>query len=186
MSNGKNLVVVSGPSGCGKDTVVEELMRRNPEISLSVSCTSRNKRDYEVEGKHYYFISKEEFRKRVDAGMMLEYAEYSGNYYGTPRSEIELKLEENKIVILVIEVNGAKQVKALLPDSLLVFIVPPSIEELEQRLKLRHTESEAERSERLVIAAREIQSAADYDLIIENDEVKSCAEKLEKAIFPER
>ncbi len=182
IENEKYLVVVSGPSGCGKDTVVKELMRIRPDISLSISCTSRPKRDYEVHGEHYYFITREEFEQRVSAGKMLEYTEYAGNYYGTPLTEIEEKLSRKETVILVIEVEGARRVKDMFPDSLLVFIVPPSLEELERRLKLRNTESVQEREKRLEIARRELRYLAEYDHVLENDEVSVCAAELDITI----
>ena len=180
--NEKYLVVVSGPSGSGKDTVVKELISRRPDMNLAVSCTSRGKRDYEQDGEHYFFVSREEFLRRVSKGGMLEYTEYSGNYYGTPLDEIENRIDNEETVILVIEVNGAKRVKELFPDSLLVFVVPPSLDELDRRLRLRNTESEVERGRRMEIAQVEMSRLADYDRVIENDIVENCAVKLEKCI----
>ena len=178
----KYLVVVSGPSGCGKDTVVMELMHRRPDIELAVSMTSRPKRDYEIEGSHYYFVSREEFEHRISEGEMVEYTEYAGNYYGTPKKEIEEKLVNRQTVVLVIEFNGAKKIKELYPGSLLVFIVPPSIEELERRLRLRDTEENWEVEKRLEIAEEELKHLADYDFVIENVKFRECAKKLEDTI----
>jgi len=172
------LVVVSGPSGCGKDTVVKELLRIKKDVSLSVSCTTRKKRDYEVDGKDYYFLTREQFERRIKDKRMLEYTEYSGNYYGTPLDELEEKLKNKQTVVLVIEVNGARRVKELYKNSLLVFIVPPSLEELERRLSLRNTETVTEISKRLEIAEYELRQLADYDEVVQNDQVDRCAEML--------
>ena len=180
--NEKYLVVVSGPSGCGKDTVVDKLIESNPKCSLSVSFTSRPMRSYEIDGEHYHFVTREDFLKRADEGEMLEYAEYSGHLYGTPFSEIENKLRRGETVILVIDVNGARQIKKTLQNALSVFITPPSLDELERRLKQRHTESDSERKKRLQIAEKEIQSASEYDCVVENDVVTNCAEKLKGII----
>jgi guanylate kinase len=178
----KYLVVVSGPSGCGKDTVVMELMRRRPDIELAVSMTSRPKRDYEIEGNHYYFVSREEFELRISEEEMVEYTEYAGNYYGTPKKEIEDRLVNRQTVVLVIEFNGAKRIKEMYPDSLLVFIVPPSLEELERRLRLRDTEENWEVEKRLEIAKEELKHLADYDFVIENEKFRECAKNLEDTI----
>jgi len=180
--NGGRIVVVSGPSGCGKDSVVDELLRKRQDMTLSVSCTSREKRTYEIEGEHYYFISKEEFERLIDDGKMLEYAEYAGHYYGTSLAEIERKFEQDKTLILVIEINGADSIKRIYPDSLRVFIVPPSLEELRQRLRLRNTESGAEIEKRLEIAGIEMSHALEFDHVIINDKVEDCANKLMEII----
>ncbi len=169
------LVVVSGPSGCGKDTVVKELLRRKSDASLAVSCTTRSKRDYEIDGKDYYFINREQFEKRIADNRMLEYTEYNGNMYGTPLDELENKLADRNTVVLVIEVNGARNVKERYPNSLLVFIVPPSIEELERRLFNRNTETKEEIERRLAIAEEELKHLASYDEVIQNDTVEHCA-----------
>ncbi len=178
----RRLVVVSGPSGCGKDTVVKELIRMREDITVSVSCTTRAVRGEEKHGVNYYYISKQEFEQRLAKGRMLEYTEYAENYYGTPMDELEEKLTDEQTVILVIEVNGAKQVKAIYPNSLLVFIIPPSLEELERRLKLRATENDTQVEKRLKIAETELKSLADYDIVIENDVVECCAKRLAEAI----
>ncbi len=180
--NQRRLVVVSGPSGCGKDTVVKELIRIKENVSVSVSCTTRAVRGCEQHGVNYYYITKQEFNERLAKGRMLEYTEYADNLYGTPMDELEQKLADDQTVILVIEVNGAKQVKEIYPDSLLVFIIPPSLEELERRLKLRATEDISQVEERLMIAKTELKSLADYDIVIENDVVSSCAKRLSDAI----
>ena len=179
---GKYLVVVSGPSGSGKDTVVEQLIKSNPYISLAVSCTSREKRDYEVDGEHYYFITRDEFKRYIEEGLMLEWVEYSGNYYGTPISEITKRLEAKKTVILVIEVNGGMTIKKLFPDALLVFLLPPSMEELEARLRKRRTETDSAVAHRLAIAEQEMTYAKEYDTVIVNKTVEMTTELLIKNI----
>ena len=179
---GKRIVVVSGPSGCGKDSVVGEMMRESRGMALSVSCTSREKRDYENEGEHYYFISKEEFERLISEGMMLEYTEYSGNYYGTSLAEIKSKLEHNRTVILVIEIIGASNIKKLYPGSLRVFIVPPSFEELGCRLRRRNSESGAEIERRLEIARDEMAKASEFDRVIVNRTKEACAKELMEII----
>lgn len=176
------LVVLSGPSGSGKDTISKAIRARRGDIAVSISCTTRRPRGTEKHGEDYYFISKEDFLDRVARGRMLEYTEYAGNYYGTPMDELEKKLDGKTTVLLVIEVNGARKVKEVYPNSLLVFIVPPSLEELEKRLKLRNTETDMERSKRMEIAKKELKHLADYDFVIENDIVDHCAERLSDII----
>ncbi len=182
MINQSKLVVVSGPSGCGKDTVVGCLMKMREDVFLSVSCTTRKPRNNEIDGVHYYFLSEEEFIKRVEKKRMLEYTNYAGHYYGTPMDELEEKLTGNNTVVLIIEVEGAKNVKETYPDSLCVFIVPPSLEVLEERLRLRGTEDEAEIKERLAIAEKELKELKFYDVSLENDIAEVCASKLSRAI----
>ena len=178
MINERKLVVVSGPSGCGKDTVVKHLMALREDIMLSVSCTTRKPRKNEVEGTHYYFLSNEEFEDRVERGRMLEYTKYDGRYYGTPMDEIEQKIVGGNTVVLIIEVKGAKNVKSTYPDSLCIFIVPPSLEALEQRLRARETEDDDEIKRRLEIAASELEELTFYDYAIENEIAIECAQKL--------
>lgn len=177
-NNDKYLVVISGPSGSGKDTIAERLLIDNNNMSLSVSYTSRKKRDYEVDGVHYFFTSREKFLEMKEKGLMLETVEYNGNYYGTPLPELYEKLESKKTVILVIDVKGAMRVKELFPEALLVFIVPPSMEELEERLKKRSTETEDDLKSRMEIAKHEMTFMDDYNVIMVNDEVDKCKEQL--------
>ncbi|MEG2939228.1 MAG: guanylate kinase, partial [Oscillospiraceae bacterium] len=125
MIDERKLIVVSGPSGCGKDTVVKHLMALRDDVMLSTSCTTRKPRVNEVNGVHYYFVTEKDFMRRVEANRMLEYTKYAGNYYGTPLDELEQKLVGDNIVVLIIEVKGARNVKIRYPDSLCVFIVPP-------------------------------------------------------------
>lgn len=182
MINERNLVIVSGPSGCGKDTVVKLLMAMRDDVLLSTSCTTRKPRENEVDGVHYYFLTEQEFKDRIERGRMLEYTQYSGNWYGTPLDEIEQKLVGGNTVVLIIEVKGAKNVKEMCPESLCVFIVPPSIEALEERLRSRMTESEEEIQRRLEIAETELKELDFYDFAIENKVAVDCAVELSNLI----
>lgn len=182
MTKGK-LIVVSGPSGVGKDTVVSEYLKIHPEDVLSVSMTSRPKRDYEVDGVHYYFRTKEGFEEEVEKGNLLEYATYNGNYYGTPKSEVIKRLEDGINVILVIEIQGARNIKNMLgDDALLIFVLPPSIEELRERLIKRGTESLEQINNRLAIAEKEINENTFYDYKIINDNIDDAVKSLENII----
>lgn len=182
MINEQKLVVVSGPSGCGKDTVVRHLMALRDDVLQSVSCTTRHPRENEVDGTHYYFLTEAEFQDRVRRDRMLEYTQYSGNLYGTPLDEIEQKLIGGNTVVLIIEVKGAKNVKQMYPKSLCVFIVPPSLEALEERLRSRMTEDEEEIQRRLKIAETELRELHYYDYSIENRVAIECAEQLSDII----
>ena len=182
MSKGK-LIVVSGPSGVGKDTVVSEYLKRNKKDKLSVSMTSRPIRDGEVNGINYYFKTKEGFEEEIKKGNLLEYAMYNGNYYGTPKSEIEDRLNNGINVILVIEVQGARNVKKMMgKDVLLIFILPPSIEELKDRLVNRNTENIDQINNRLDIAKKEIEESTFYDYSIINDNLEDAVNSLENII----
>ncbi len=182
MKKGK-LIVVSGPSGVGKDTVVSEYLKLHPEDVLSISMTSRPKRDYEIDGVHYYFKTKEGFEEEIEKGNLLEYALYNGNYYGTPKSEVIKRLEDGINVILVIEVQGARNIKNMLKDDvLLIFVLPPSIEELRDRLINRGTDSIEVINERLEIAEKEIRENTFYDYKIINDDIDNAVKSLENII----
>ena len=183
MKKGK-LFVISGPSGVGKDTIVNEYLKEN-YAHLSVSATTRNPREGEIHGIHYYFYTNEEFEDRIKKGDFLEYATYNNCYYGTPKSKIEEKLNEGINVILVIEVQGAKKVKELIKESVLIFILPPSIEELEERLKVRNLDSEEMIQNRLKIAEEEIKEAGFYDYVLVNKDVKGAVNKLKMIIDEE-
>ncbi len=173
------LIVMSGPSGVGKGTVRKALFdMKNHNLTYSVSMTTRKMREGEVDGKDYYFVSKEEFLKRIDEGKFLEYAQFVGNYYGTPLDKVNEQLDEGKEVFLEIEVEGAMQVKKKVPDCVLIFIVPPSKEALYSRLKNRGTESEEVIQQRIEKANREFKVAKNYDYIVVNDEVNNAADRV--------
>ena len=171
------LVVVSAPSGCGKDTVVAEVLKRMPDkCFLSVSMTTRPMRSGETEGVEYFFVTRDEFLKCIDEGEMLEYAIYGDNMYGTPVKPVKDMLESGKTVFLIIEVEGGENVKKAFPDATKIFIIPPSMAELERRLRGRGTDSEEDIRKRLEIAKGEILRADEYDFIVENDELESAVE----------
>ena len=172
------LYVISGPSGCGKGTVVRELLDRNENIFLSVSATTRSPRDGEVHGQHYYFLSKEQFEERIAADGMLEHASYCGNYYGTPKDAVMQMCRDGKDVILEIEVQGALQIKKKCPEAVLIFILPPSLEELSRRLIDRNTEDMDTVYKRLSKSTEEMQYAKDYDYTVVNDTVSETVDQI--------
>ena len=163
------LVVISGPSGVGKSTVISRLMAKRDDFVFSISATTRKPRTGEKDGVHYYFISREQFQDMIKEDAFLEYAEYAGNFYGTPRGPIEDSLAEGKNVILDIEVQGALQVQQKMPEALSIFFAPPSFQELERRLRGRNQDSEEKILIRLETAKKEIKKANQYDYIIVND-----------------
>ena len=173
------LVVISGPSGVGKGTVRKALFER-PDHNLvySVSMTTRPMRPGEVDGKDYYFVTKEEFMKNLDQGKFLESAEFVGNYYGTPLDKVNENLDNGNEVVLEIEVEGASQVKSKMPDAVMIFIAPPSKQALYDRLKRRGTENESQVMARIAKANREFKSAYLYDYIVVNDEVNNAADRI--------
>ncbi len=175
---GKNLIVVSGPSGCGKDTVVKYILENDERFSLSVSATTRAKRPTEKHEEDYIFLRKEEFLEKIENEEFLEYTSYCDNYYGTLKSQIEKRVDMGKVVILVIEVQGAQNVKKVYPESLAIFIAPPSLEELERRLRNRNTEDETGIKQRLFKAKEELGFQSSYDYIVENNSVEQCAKSI--------
>ena len=180
MSKGK-LVVISGASGVGKGTVVKEMMKRRDDLLFSVSATTRDPRPGEVDMVHYYFVSKHQFREMIRAEALLEYSEHNENYYGTPRAQALEKMEQG-IVLLDIEPNGAKQVRQAMPEATLIFIMPPSMEELERRLRGRGDTSEEQIKIRLERAVWEMEQSGWYDHVVVNDVAERCAEEILKII----
>jgi len=172
------LVVVSGPSGVGKGTVVAEACRHRPDLRVSVSATTRAPREGEVDGVNYHFLSRRDFKDRIDHGDMLEYAEFAGNLYGTPRTEVLKALSDGATVVLEIELQGARQVKAVMPDALTVFLEPPSMFELAARLRSRGTEDADEIDRRLRVAEAEMAAAPEFDVRIVNADVQQTAQRL--------
>ena len=172
------LTVLSGPSGVGKDAVIEMIRARSRWVRLSVSVTTRRKRDYEVDGEHYHFVNRAEFRRLVEGGQLLEWAEFAGNLYGTPRDQVEGLLAQGIPVLLKIDIQGARQVRAALPDAQLVFLAPPSFEELARRLTGRGTEDAETIRRRLEHAHEELDAAPEFDKIIVNDSVERAADEL--------
>ena len=178
MNKDRYLVVVSGPSGCGKDTVVKTMREKHPEIEVSVSATSRAMREGEAEGVNYYYMTRETFQQKVQAGEILEYTQYNGNLYGTPKHEVDTRIAQGRTVILVIEVEGAGNIRKLYPEALTIFLLPPSMEELENRLRSRGTEDEETIQRRLKRAETEIANSVNYDEHVVNDVVDTCAEEI--------
>ncbi|MFD8492165.1 guanylate kinase [Amycolatopsis sp. NPDC059657] len=172
------LTVVSGPSGVGKSSVVGELRRLRPDIFYSVSVTTRKPRPGEVDGEHYHFIDRAAFDAMVAKGELLEHAEFTGNCYGTPRAAVERALAEGRPAVLEIELQGARQVRAAMPQARLVMLMPPSWEELVGRLTGRGTEAEAAVQARLAEAERELAAAGEFDERVVNAEVRAAAEQL--------
>ena len=178
MSEKGLLVVFSGPSGAGKDTVLKRLMEKEPGIRLSVSATTRAPREGETDGKDYHFLTRAHFDELVANDKMLEHAEYCGNCYGTPSEPIEKWQAEGCDVILEIEVQGGAQIKAKRPDCVSIFVLPPSLEVLENRLRRRGTESEEAIQKRLGAAKAEIAKAVLYDYIIVNDDLETAVSEM--------
>ena len=170
------LLVISGFSGAGKGTVVKRLLEQHNDYALSISATTRSPREGEQDGREYFFKSKEEFEKMIEASELIEYARYVDNYYGTPKAYVEEQLKEGKNVILEIEIQGALNIKSMFPDAVLLFIMPPSAKELERRLVGRGTEDEATIRARLSRASEEAQGVENYNYIVINDDVDSCVE----------
>ena len=180
------LIVLSGPSGSGKNTVCDEVKKNNKNIWESISMTSRKPRKGEIDGKSYYFVTEEEFKKNIEDDNMLEYAKFAGNYYGTPKKNIQKHLDNGEDVILVIEIQGALQIKQKVAQALFVFLLPPSMKELKRRLIDRNTESSSKVMERFERAYKEINELSKYNYVIVNDNVKDAAKKLESIILAER
>ncbi len=177
------LIVFTGPSGVGKGTLLRALRHRYPALKLSVSATTRSPRVGEVDGQDYFFISRDAFQAMIDRGELLEWAEFAGNFYGTPKAAIAQAIEAGHWVILEIELEGARQVRETFPDALQLFVLPPSLEELESRIRLRGTEADDAIERRLQRALVEIEAASEFDEQIVNDDLEVALQQLETAIF---
>ncbi len=179
----KNFYVISGSSGVGKGTVIKEFLRRNPNFRLSISCTTRGMREGEVDGVNYFFLNREEFQNCIKNNEFLEWAEFSGNFYGTKREFVEKCLENDENLILEIDTKGALQVQSLMDNAVLIFIAPPSVQELEKRLRGRHTETEEAIQKRLNSIKLEIENSKHFDYKIINDTVENAVKELERIIL---
>ena len=180
------LIVISGPSGAGKDTIVEKVLKKDKNTWLSVSATSRKIRKGEKEGVNYFFLTKEEFEERIKNNYFLEYAMYADNYYGTPKEEIIKKLDAGLDVILVIEIEGAKKIKELVPEALFIFIMPPSEKILLKRLSGRQTEDKEKIIKRFNLAYQEMNEVTKYNYVVVNDELDEAISKVEALIKAEK
>ena len=187
--NGKGrglLIIISGPSGAGKGTICKSFMERNENVALSVSATTRSPRTGEVEGVNYYFMSKEKFKEKITSNDFLEHAEVYDNYYGTPKSNVEEILESGKDVILEIDIQGALKVKENTEEGVFIFVLPPSMEELKQRIINRGSETQESLMKRFKSAYKEINYISKYNYAVVNDKVENAVQKLEAIISAEK
>lgn len=180
------LIVVSGPSGAGKDTICQKLIKENSNIWMSVSMTTRKPRPLEKDGIDYFFVSSEEFENKINDNTFLEYASYNDNYYGTPKDKVEEKLNEGKDVILVIDINGAVNIKKIIPSALFIFIMPPDMETLKNRLIGRKTESKDKVVQRFITAYNEVNNYKKYNYVVVNDKVEDAVNKVKSIIQSEK
>ncbi|MGK7948056.1 MAG: guanylate kinase [Xenococcaceae cyanobacterium] len=182
MSTGK-LIVITGPSGVGKGTIVRSLLASYPQLSLSISATTRKPRPGEIDGRDYYFVDRAEFATMIEADKLLEWAEYAGNYYGTPKEGVEVALNLGKLILLEIELIGARKIKQIFPSALRLFILPPSLAELETRLRRRGKDSEEAILQRLARAKMEISASNEFNHCLVNDDLAQTIEKVAELIF---
>ncbi len=180
------LIVISAPSGAGKGTIINELLKRNDNFYLSISTTSRPIRTNDIPGVTYNFVSKEEFEQKINEGYFLEYTNYVGNYYGTPRSTIKEKLDQGLDVILEIEIEGATNIKKLIPEAIFIFILPPSLKDMVTRLKKRGTDSNEKIIKRFHTAYKEINEVTKYNYVVVNDIIENAVDKVDAIIKAEK
>lgn len=186
MSDSGKLIVVSGPSGAGKSTVISRVMAADRRVVFSVSATTRKPREGEVDGVNYFFTDVSAFERMIETGALLEYAQYVGNYYGTPREPVEENLKRGFSVLFDIEVQGAMQIKELCPEAILIFVIPPYFREIEKRLHARGTDSEEKIFQRIETARKEYAMACNYDYIVINDDPESAANEIVAIITAEK
>lgn len=184
MRKGK-LFVLSGPSGVGKGSICRELFKKIDDVELSISMTTRDAREGEVHGVHYYFVSREEFEANIEAGGFLEYAQTFENYYGTPKAPVIEHLERGRDVLLEIDVKGGMQVKKAYPEAVLIFVLPPTLETLRERLHKRGSESEEKVNQRLSIAMEEMGYLPEYEYFVINDDLMEAVEVVEEIVDAE-
>lgn len=180
------VIVISGPSGAGKSTFVHAILERHPDIVYSVSATSRARREHETEGVDYFYLGRDDFRKRIEKGEFAEWAEVHGELYGTLRAQVDQALAAGKNVLLDIDVQGGRAVRRIYPDGVFIFILPPSMESLEKRLRGRNTDSEERIRLRIENARREIPLAHEYDYAVVNDDREAAVEKVDAIVVAER
>ncbi|MEO1590452.1 MAG: guanylate kinase [Cyanobacteria bacterium J06632_22] len=177
------LIVFTGPSGVGKGTLLRRLLAKHPDLSVSVSATTRAPRPGEVEGQHYYFVQRDQFEQMIRQGQLLEWAEFASNLYGTPIRPLAEQIQNGRRIILEIELDGARQVRQTFPSALQIFVLPPSLDVLENRLRQRDQDSDSAIAKRLARAQVEIAAAAEFDLQIVNDDLEKALAQLEAALF---
>ena len=182
MPSGK-LIVITGPSGVGKGTIVKSLIQEYPQLCLSVSATTRKPRPGEVDGRDYYFLSREEFESAIANDEFLEWAEYAGNYYGTPKTKVQELIDAGKLVLLEIELVGARIVSGIFPDAMRIFLLPPSMAELEARLRKRGKDPELAIEKRLLRAKEEIAASEEFEIRIINEDLTTAIQDVTKVIF---
>ncbi|MDJ0898783.1 MAG: guanylate kinase [Xenococcus sp. MO_188.B8] len=185
MPSGK-LIVITGPSGVGKGTIVRSLVQEYSQLHLSVSATTRKPRPGEVDSRDYYFLSREEFESAIADGEFLEWAEYAGNYYGTPKTKVQDLIDSGKLVLLEIELVGARIISGIFPDALRIFLLPPSIEELEARIRQRGKDSESDIEKRLLRAKEEIAASKEFDIRIVNEDLVTAIQDVTQVIFEQQ
>jgi guanylate kinase len=180
------LIVVSGPSGCGKGTICNELLKRNNNVNISISATTRKPRVGEIDGQSYFFVSEEKFKEMIENNEFIEYAHVHSNFYGTPKKFVLDKLGKGEDVLLEIDVQGALQIKKIYPKGVYIFILPPSMDELKDRIIKRGTETESDILKRLKTAYEELNYAKEYDYLVVNDELLDAVGKVESIITAEK
>ncbi|MGL5083291.1 MAG: guanylate kinase [Microcoleaceae cyanobacterium] len=177
------LIVITGPSGVGKGTLVRSLLQRHPELNLSISVTTRPPRPDEVEGQDYYFVDRDHFQHMIEQGQLLEWAEFAGNFYGTPWQSVQQRIAAGESIVLEIELEGARQVQQIFPQAQRIFIHPPSMAELERRLRERGKDSDEAIARRLQRAQEEIAAAGEFDVEVLNDDLDAALTALEAILF---
>ena len=182
MKNQKKLIILTGPSGVGKGTVVKEILGKEKNFWLSISATTREPREGEKDGENYYFLNQEKFKEMIEQNLFLEWAQFAGNYYGTPLSSVNEKIKKGFTVLLEIEVKGAKQIKEKYPNCLSIFLLPPNLAELERRIRNRGTEKEEAIKERLSRANYEISQSNQFDFALTNHDVNETVKSIIKLI----
>ena len=182
MKNQEKLIILTGPSGVGKGTVIKEILRKEKNLWLSISATTREPREGEKDGENYYFLNQENFKEMIAQNLLLEWAQFAGNYYGTPLSSVKDKIKKGFTVLLEIEVEGARQIKNRFPNSRTIFLLPPDKEELERRIRNRGTEKEEAIKKRLSRANYEISVSNEFDFVLTNQNVDETAKKIIKLI----
>ncbi len=179
MSSLGNLTVLTGPSGVGKGTIVRKILAKHSDVWLSISATTRQVREGEIDGQHYFFLENKEFQKIIENEGFLEWALFSNNFYGTPKKTVKEKIEEGTNVLLEIELEGARQIRKSYPDALQIFLLPPDLAELEKRIRGRGTESEESIRDRLEIAKKEINASKEFDAVVINEDIDQAFREIE-------